>query len=243
MARIVAEMSALHKTLSRTQVVTISTSPIGKNPPDVQQEDWDFSRIPDSELEACYLYEYLREHPATARLHAFQSLSKKERAAEAKLFRDSSMTIYDKFRTVDLEAGPVLMTMRAAVELFIKLPNGRLGKVHEIDWDYTDVQLIEQYAEWLKERRPKGTLSHHKGIKLNSLRVHLERLGIMRLLHRHSVKEIRTTIPEASQFLSLRPDYFKDRKKALAVFNGLFPPEHNNSVKPVSWPTKSGKSK
>lgn len=137
----------------------------------------------------------------------------------------------------------ILGTICRFLDLYTKLPDGTFERTYNVDWNCTDGQLVKEFAEWLRSHRPAGTLSHHKGIKLNSLRVNLERLGIMRLLHHHSGKEIRSMFPQAAKLLSNRPDYFKDRKKALAVFNSLFPPEHNDQVKPLSWATKSGKSK
>jgi hypothetical protein len=215
-------------------------------PQKLSRADWDFSSVSDDELESCFLLEYFRELPDPGRRSQkpFQSLTLAEKKARISSLRDTGMNAYDRFMRIQLDTKIVYATLRLQNRLLL------LGDPDEsqiiadfiINWEHPDTVILQQLAIWMRQHRPRVRSSHKRGIKKNSLRVHLERLGIMRLLHHHSPKEIRNKMPDAWRLLSRR-EFFKDRKRARQVFWELFPPFHNGELLPNSWPTKAGKSK
>jgi len=80
-----------------------------------------------------------------------------------------------------------------------------------------------------------------RGHKLKDWRVALDRLGMMRLLHRFRPGEIRERFPAGwKAFAGF--EWYKERKRAGATFKKLFPflPK---AERPLSWPTKGGRGK
>jgi hypothetical protein len=111
----------------------------------------------------------------------------------------------------------------------------------EIDWaDFTNEQLVEEFALWLKENNPPNVSRPDKrGCRRISERVKLEFLGIMRLRHDFTLPELRKTRPEAwKRYHSPNRRWGKDLKMALTHFHKLFPfvPQDES---PHSWPPKS----
>jgi hypothetical protein len=99
-------------------------------------------------------------------------------------------------------------------------------------------QIIETFRTWLKQNRPKQfPAPSGKGHKQISQRVALERLGILRLLHRFRPAELREQLPVAwKKYNSANRRWRKDAQKAVSEFRQLFPilkDEH-----PLSWPPK-----
>ena len=121
-------------------------------------------------------------------------------------------------------------------------PTNQENAEFELDWGLPDSKIVRRFEQWIKTQRPAGTSPHRRGVKSNSVRVNLERLGIMRLLHHYSRKEIRETMPDAWKLLSQR-EYFKDRKKAKKEFDRLFPRYNGQKLIPVCWLTKNARSK
>jgi len=119
-------------------------------------------------------------------------------------------------------------------------PDGEETLVVQIDWgECTNEDLIKQFAEWLKENDPPGISRPDKrGKKIISHRVMLERLGIMRLLHRFTLAELKTNVPTAWKlYHSGNRRWRKDVEKSLAHFRELFPFLPQNEF-PGSWPSK-----
>lgn len=108
-----------------------------------------------------------------------------------------------------------------------------------IAWEsYTNEQIIEAFRDWVKVNRPQRyPVPSGKGHKHISQRVALERLGILRLLHRHRLVDLPKRNPKAwKRYHSLNRRWRKDAQKAVAEFHRLFPflkDEH-----PQSWPPK-----
>ncbi len=96
----------------------------------------------------------------------------------------------------------------------------------EIEWgDFTNEQLVQQFAEWLKENNPPGISRPDKrGQKKISDRVKLERLGILRLLNRFKLSELRTTCAAAWKLYNTgNRRWRKDASMARIHFRELFP--------------------
>jgi len=94
----------------------------------------------------------------------------------------------------------------------------------------------------LKANRPRDCPEpSERGRKLRDLRVALDRLGMMRLLHIFTLSEMRERCPEAwKAFAGF--EWYKERKRAGITFQKLFPFLPKDE-RPLSWPTKGGRSK
>lgn len=124
--------------------------------------------------------------------------------------------------------------------------NGRLGPViaaFEIDFFLQrDSEIREAFAQWVKESRPKDCPEPvYRGHKRNDLRAALDRLGIMRLLHHHTLREMQSKQPEAWRKFELR-EWYKERKRAVLAFRTLFPFLRKTEV-PLSLPTKGSRKR
>jgi hypothetical protein len=108
-----------------------------------------------------------------------------------------------------------------------------------IAWEsYTNEQIIEAFRDWIKKHRPRQfPAPSGKGHKQISHRVALERLGIMRLLHRFRLTSLPKQNPAAwKRYNSPNRRWRKDAQKARAYFKSLFPFLKNEP--PLSWPPK-----
>jgi hypothetical protein len=119
-------------------------------------------------------------------------------------------------------------------------PSGMEVLLVEIEWgDFTNEQLVQEFAQWLKENDPPGLSRPDKrGHKKISDRVKLERLGIMRLLNRFTPAELGTACPDAwKRYNSPNRRWRKDASMAGIHFRELFPflPEEET---PLAWPPK-----
>lgn len=219
--------------MPRIQAVRIKSLP---------REEWDFRSISDDELEACFLAEYFRELPDFREKKAFQLLT---RAEKKRMIRDDMWSRGHGSSYLAIRNPGHVLYERIGRWNYLILRDETF--VHElghlmIDWDKSDKEVARDFLEWIKQFRPPGTSADKRGIKLNSLRVNLDRLGVMRLLHHHSPTEIRDTMPDAWKFLSQR-EYFKERKRAAAVFGDLFPAEKKEGVSAASFLTKTSRAK
>lgn len=103
----------------------------------------------------------------------------------------------------------------------------------EIDFrNFTDQEILEGMAEWLKENRPEPygkprralPILRKRGGKRIEFRVGLERLGLMRLLHWYSPKELEVYRPDAWElFHSKQESFRREIKEAVRMFHRLFP--------------------
>jgi hypothetical protein len=104
---------------------------------------------------------------------------------------------------------------------------------------YTNEQIIESFRCWVKANRPKiFPVPSGKGHKQLSQRVALERLGILRLLHRFSLHELRKQNPAAwKRYDNANRRWPKEAQRAVTEFARLFPKLEIET--PLSWPPKS----
>ncbi len=117
--------------------------------------------------------------------------------------------------------------------------DGTESKIVQIAWEhFTNEQIIESFRDWVKKNRPKQLKKPGKqGHKYISNRVALERLGIMRLLHRFRFADLPKQNPAAwKRYNSPNRRWRKDAQKARANVKSLFPFLKNEP--PLSWPPK-----
>ncbi len=107
---------------------------------------------------------------------------------------------------------------------------------------FNNRQIMECLRVWLEANRPEGCPEPtERGRKLRDVRVALDRLGMMRLLHRHTLRMMRTKCPETVRAFA-GYDWYKERKRAGQMFRKLFPFLPKDE-KPLSWPTRGGRSR
>jgi hypothetical protein len=107
---------------------------------------------------------------------------------------------------------------------------------------YSNREISAGLIGWLKANRPKDCPEPSgRGRKRRDLRVALDRLGMMRLLHNFTLREMPKSCPEAWRAFA-GFDWYKERKRAGITFRKLFRflPK---AERPLSWPTKGGRSK
>jgi hypothetical protein len=115
--------------------------------------------------------------------------------------------------------------------------------VVEISWEmFSNDEIIKSVRDWVKANRPADIPApDSKGRnKARDRRVALERLGILRLLHRVRLGEMAAACPLAWKLYQKR-EWYKDRKRAGEMFHQLFP-FLARSARPLSWTTKGGHS-
>jgi hypothetical protein len=97
---------------------------------------------------------------------------------------------------------------------------------------FTDAEITDAFKEWLKANRPQRwqrprrtlAVTSHKGRKLVDYRVSLERLGLMRLLHWCSPKNLKGVNPAAwKKYRQKEPDFRREIRHACKFFRQLFP--------------------
>jgi len=118
--------------------------------------------------------------------------------------------------------------------------DGSESTIVKIEWaHFTDDQIVDAFRKWLKSDRPKTVgKPDRRGHKRISERVKLEQLGIMRLLHRFTLKELRTACPRAwKHYNTANRRWHRDAKKARACFHSFFP-FLSDEENPISWPPK-----
>jgi hypothetical protein len=122
-------------------------------------------------------------------------------------------------------------------------PHGETLAAFAIDFrKYNNKQICAALMDWLKANRPKDCPERsERGRKLRDSRVALDRLGMMRLLHHFTLREMPRSCRDAWKAFA-GYDWYKERKRAGTTFRKFFPflPK---TERPLSWPTKGGRSK
>lgn len=126
------------------------------------------------------------------------------------------------------ETGPVESSTTGDASL-----TERLTVALTVDFSrFTDQEISAEFVRWLKENRPPhwkrprrafpGT--RKKDRKLIEYRVAVERLGLMRLLHFHSPKELREQLPDAWKKYGAKERRFRrEIREGCNFFRKLFP--------------------
>jgi hypothetical protein len=111
----------------------------------------------------------------------------------------------------------------------------------EIDWRAnSNEEIVQSFRKWVATNRPKRIPKpHRRGRDKNvSYRVDLERLGILRLLKRCRLPELRERYPEAwKHYNTANRRWQRDAEKARARFHSLFP-FLSETEDPICWPPK-----
>jgi hypothetical protein len=113
----------------------------------------------------------------------------------------------------------------------------------QIEWEkFTNKDIIAAFSSWLEANEPPGVARPPKskqGHDPHDLRASLERLGIMRLIHRHSFDEMAKVVQAAlppkladREKFSVKAEAAKERLKAANTFKSLFP---LGDDEPKSW--------
>jgi hypothetical protein len=130
-----------------------------------------------------------------------------------------------------------------AIDPSLKHEHGPEVTVVRIHWGrFTNEEIVESFRKWVRQNRPHGVQApDQRGRKARDWRVALERLAMLRLLHRFTVRELRTMVPAAWK-LYARREWYKERKRAGAKFHALFPflPKTD---RPLAWQTKGGRGR
>jgi hypothetical protein len=116
--------------------------------------------------------------------------------------------------------------------------DGTESTIVQIAWEhFTNDQIIKSFRDWVKNRPKQLKKPGKQGHKYISHRVALERLGILRLLHRFRLADLPKRNPAAwKRYDSPNRRWRKDVQKARAYFKSLFPFLKNEP--PLSWPPK-----
>jgi hypothetical protein len=114
----------------------------------------------------------------------------------------------------------------------------------DIAWEcFTNDEIASYFRKWVKVARPiENPCPNGKGQnKARDWRVALERLAMMRLLNRFRLRDLSATCPKAWKRYGKR-EWYKERRRAGEMFRRLFP-FLRMEERPLSWPTKGGRSK
>lgn len=157
---------------------------------------------------------------------------------------------YYRVREAYPEESEVQLTAQGRLKPFQEFPvsilreEGKQVTAVAINWArFTNDEIVQWFRKWVKANRPKG-VSRPDGKGRNKerdWRVALERLGMMRLLHRMTLGEIEAKFPKAWKFYEKR-EWYKERKRAGERFGGLFGCL-DTTERPLCWVTKGGHSK
>jgi hypothetical protein len=173
--------------------------------------------------------------------HDAKEITEQAEAQWRKVFSE-----YDRVRREYPDASEVELTAQGKLQPFTGIPvsilreDGKEVTAVAINWArFTNDEITGHFRKWLKANRPREIRGPNKqGRKLISDRVKLERLAIMRLLHRCRVAELRTECPGAwKRYDNPNRRWRKDVEKAYAHFREFFPFLRNNDF-PRSWPPK-----
>jgi hypothetical protein len=163
---------------------------------------------------------------------------------------DKVMEIYHRVRANDPETSEVELVRQGKLPPYGKIPpslfdeGGREVTAVAIHWGrFTNEEIISHFRKWVKENRPQNIrLRDDKGRnKARDWRVALERLGMMRLLHQWSLRQLPEAAPAAWKLYGKR-EWYKERKRAQEMFHRLFP-FLDRSERPLSWATAGGRSR
>ena len=177
--------------------------------------------------------------------HDAKDIAKRAEARWEEIFSE-----YDRVRREYPDASEVQLVAQGKLQPFTGIPisilreEGKEVTAAAINWArFTNDEIARHFRKWVKANRPKSLrLRDGKGRnKARDWRVALERLGMMRLLHRLRRREMAAKCPEAWKLYGKR-EWYKERKRAREMFHRLFP-FLTKSERPLSWPTKGGRSK
>jgi hypothetical protein len=177
-------------------------------------------------------------------------LDAKDIAEQAEARWQEVFSEYDRVRREYPEASEVDLTTQGKLQPFTEIPvsilreEGKEVTAVAINWArFTNDEIVGHFRKWVKANRPKSLrLRDGKGRnKARDWRVALERLGMMRLLHRLRRREMAVKCPEAWKLYGKR-EWYKERKRAGETFHRLFP-FLSKSERPLNWPTKGGRSR
>jgi hypothetical protein len=153
---------------------------------------------------------------------------------------------FDEVRRANPEASEVTLIEQGKLQPFPGITpsliweSGKEFTVVAIDWgSFTKDEIVNYFRRWVKASRPRDIRGpNQQGRKRISVRVKLERLAIMRLLHRCTVAELRSVCPDAwKRYNTPNRRWRKDVEKAHAHFREFFPFLGKNEF-PRSWPPK-----
>jgi hypothetical protein len=133
----------------------------------------------------------------------------------------------------------------ANVQPTVIYDSGTEKTVVQISWGiFTDEEIIQAFRAWVKANRPKdvpGPPDNKGRNKARDWRVGLERLAMMRLLHRFRLRGLSAACPAAWKLYCKR-EWYKERKRAGEMFRKLFP-FLAASGRPLGWQTQGGRSR
>ena len=114
-----------------------------------------------------------------------------------------------------------------------KAPPGQVAAAFSVDFEnFTDSEIQSEFARWLKQHRPPEwekprrilPLQKQKGRKAVEYRVALERLGLMRLLQKYTIPELKHQLPAAwEKYRGKEHRVQRELQASLSFFNRLFP--------------------
>jgi hypothetical protein len=188
-------------------------------------------------------------HPATPFARA-DWLEAEKIAENARARWDKVIGAYHQVRAKDPETSEVELVRQGKLQPYEEIlptlvdEDGREVAVVAIHWArFTNEEIIGHFRKWVKENRPPNLrLRDDKGRnKARDWCVALERLGMMRLLHRFRLSGLPVACPKAWKRYGKR-EWYKERKRAGEMFHKLLP-FLSKSERPLSWPTKGGRSR
>ena len=118
--------------------------------------------------------------------------------------------------------------------------SGKEVTVVSMQWaQFTNDEIANYFRRWVKVNRPAEIpVPSRQGHRLISDRVNLERLAVMRLLHRYKLAELQIACPEAwKRYHTPNRRWRKDSEQAKAHFRNLLPFLPKNEL-PRSWPPR-----
>ncbi|MBI5388139.1 MAG: hypothetical protein HZA90_26030 [Verrucomicrobia bacterium] len=182
--------------------------------------------VPFERGQACFA-EWIAEYCQTQRTEAFRR--QEEVKGKHPGIRSEELWSAGKLESPDVR--PSLFTAGAEVGVF------------KIEWTaFTNEELYDGFHRWIRQNRPRGLRSPDgRGHKPRDRRAALDRLGMMRLLHRFTLREMQEKCVEACKAFG-GYEWYKERKRALQTFHKLLP-FLSSSERPLAWPTKGGRSK
>jgi len=112
-----------------------------------------------------------------------------------------------------------------------------------INWRLSKKRILAAIKKILDECEPEG-IKHWsgRGKKNRDLLIALERLGMMRLLHRYTLAEVRLKVPEAWKLYETRK-WYDERRRALRDFRAGSSYSESEKFFPISWQTKAQRSR
>jgi hypothetical protein len=108
-----------------------------------------------------------------------------------------------------------------------------------INWQCSQKRILAAISKIVRQIKPPG-IKHwdRRGKKDRDIFVALERFAIMRLLHHHTLSELKLRLPDAWNLYSHRK-WYDERRRALKDFRDLTPYRDAHKYFPKSWETKA----